>query len=159
MKRLILLMIAIQCCLQTEAQYAQQWGLEYPWNASLNIVSTVAFEDKYAIAGSFSDTLVLGNTTLYSNGMDDVFIFILDSEGKITDAFSFGSIGKDTPTGIVCNNGKIFLLGLSILGAERILFIHSINLDSSLAIHRSFPYKGILNPDFINIDEDRIILG
>lgn len=159
MKRLFLLTITILYGLHTEAQYAQQWGLEFPWNTSLNIVSAKAFDGGYTMAGSFSDTLVLGNSTLYSNGMEDVFLLTMDSKGKITSTFSFGGVGNDTPADIVCNNGKIFLVGNSVMGRNGFVFMHSLSTDSLCEFHMSFPYEGILSLDFINVYENTIIIG
>ena len=106
MKKQVCLIIAVFCCLNMQAQYEQQWGMEYPWNESLKIVSAVLYGDGYALTGTFSDTLVLGTDTLCSNGMEDVFLLLLSSEGKVANAFSYGDSGVDVPTGICNDNGR-----------------------------------------------------
>lgn len=159
MKKQVCLIIAVFCCLNMQAQYEQQWGMEYPWNESLKIVSAVLYGDGYALTGTFSDTLVLGTDTLCSNGMEDVFLLLLSSEGKVANAFSYGDSGVDVPTGICNDNGRLFLIGYSQNGKDCSMFVLSLGVDAAWFIPFVFPFNGQLHPDFIQTNENSIIVG
>lgn len=159
MKRTIGLITAFLFCFTAKAQYEQQWSLAFPWNESLNIVSCVSYGEGYALMGSFSDTLVLGKDTLYSNGMEDVFLSLLSAEGVITKTVSFGDVGDDIPTSMCNDDGRLFLVGCSYVGIKHALFVRSFD---GLALSDQplvFPFKGLLHPDFIETDGYNILFG
>lgn len=159
MKRLVCFINAIICCLCAKAQYEQQWGLSFPWNESLNIVAAISYADGYALTGAFSDTLVLGNDTLCSHGMEDVFLLQLSSDGKINKAVSFGDTGNDTPISICVDDGGLYILGCSRKGEHSSVFVLPFRRDSVWGNPFVFPFEGLLHPDFIEADSNSIIIG
>ncbi len=59
--------------------------------------------------GLFSGSCTIGNTTLISNGGNDVYLMKINSSGDFLWAKSFGSSGNDNAEGVTADNYEIFI--------------------------------------------------
>jgi hypothetical protein len=104
-------------------------------------------------AGTFTGTLIGGNTVLKSTGRKDVFVLRLDPSGKIRKMISFGGEGDDIPTAmsepvsgsvlLTFTSGKAFDwndLHIDLIGNKQESSAYILRFDSefNLLAERSF---------------------
>ena len=77
------------------------------------------------LAGAFSDSLRIADTTIYSLGGNDFFVSIFNLEGKLLHVIAAGGLGSDVVSAITfLQNGDIGILGsfeLSFLLGDQVL--------------------------------------
>ncbi|MDZ4121639.1 MAG: SBBP repeat-containing protein, partial [Candidatus Cloacimonadaceae bacterium] len=97
------------CLFAQNWQWAHSLGsdnLEYAWDVATD------YEGNVYVTGSFVDSLAFGDTTLYSNGLDDIYVLKFSSMGNFVWARSFGSSEEDTALSIATDElGNIYITG------------------------------------------------
>lgn len=159
MRRLLYFILAAFANLYAHAQYEWQWGFQFPENESLEVMTAMAYDGGFILAGSFQDSLVFGNNTLISNGRRDVFLLKIDTNGNIVKAVSFGEVEDDTPSDMTLSEGTILLLGQSSDGNAHSLFV--LFMDAELVFQKrlSFPFSGTICSDFLHSSKDMLVVG
>ncbi len=116
---------------------------------SLNL--TVSLNDYIYIAGYFSDTITIDNTTLTSYGINDIFITQIDNSGN----WLWTRQGGNVNTNGMClksllNNSVIIVCNVN----ENSFFDEIVNNDAGLVVANIF-YNGTWNyVELINISSD-----
>lgn len=95
--------------------HAQEWvwangeggkGMERSWDLAIDIDGSI-----YA-TGQFTDTLIIADNTIPSQGMSDIFVVKYSSQGKLEWVKTFGGEGEDIGIGIDCDNsGSCYISG------------------------------------------------
>ncbi len=89
--------------------WARSYGsenLEYAWDVDVDIWNSIN------VVGSFTDSMMIGDITLYGNGLDDIYVIKMSETGTVLWARSFGSDADDTALSISSDyTGNIYITG------------------------------------------------
>ena len=159
MKRIILFVLVVFSTNIVKAQYESQWQLGFPEQEDFSIITTTRFSGGYALLGTFSDTVRIGDITLCSRGGKDVLLMQLDTLGVIENAISFGNKYEDVASSIFCHNDTLFVCGQTVTDSLREFFIYSFDESFHQLSNLAIPFQGKIQTDLLKVVSGNLLLG
>ncbi len=164
-------LLCIAFAFSAKAQRYMEWSKQLNHSGKLSVNALTTHNTSIYVAGCFTDSLLLGNATLKSDGSEDVFLVKYSNNSSLQWATNKGSKDQDQvsvlASAILAANNQVLLGGSTTSGSSmqkhadtllKTLFVAAWDTNGIELWQKDFPFTGMASLDMLASGADSTLL-